>query len=284
MADYVTFSLGRYGYYIYYQLKEDEEDYSFITGSYSEYNIKIFNKTHFRLYINETFSDAPEINYTLAIYETKPRYDYDINCRFFKNYYLNQSSDEANNSEIYYFLNSNLINNPNETEYIYYLNLPFPKKFNFHKPNQKFIYKLMGITGPKYKYVKIYDIKYLLFCYETCSECSDVGIVDEHNCTSCLEGKVLFSGYINYDEYRNVCLYECPIGYYEKDNICKSCYETCERCLGSGDEENNNCLSCYLKLSYKYLINAPGLVKNCVNKCPEGTVLKKMNVLKQNSP
>ena len=279
-SDYIRFELYNGGYYLYYQLKEDEKDYSFIEESYSEYNLKILNKTHIRLYYNETFSDAPEINYTLAIYKTRNEYDiYD--CNFFNNYYLNKSSDEANNSEIYYFMNFDLKNNSNETEYIYYLDIPFPKKINIHKPNQIIGYKLMGITGPKYKYVKIHEQKTLITCYENCLEFSNTGKKYKQNCISCLKSKFLFNEYSNYYIIDNNCFNRCPKGYYQENEFCEKCYETCERCSGSGTSEDNNCLSCDLTSEYRYLVNTQEKGKNCVSECPKNTILKKMKCIEE---
>ena len=280
LADYLTFSPTDYGYYIYYQLKDNEEDYSFIENKYSEYNLKILNETHIRLYINETFSDAPQINYTLAIYQKKTSIDI-YTCNYFENYFLNQSFDALNNSENYYFTKNDLENNSNETEYIYFLDLPIPKKYNLRKSNQLIYYKLMGITGPKYKYVKIYYTKYLRNCYETCSTCSDIGIENDQNCISCKDGKVLLSKYESYYKYRNTCLDICPKGYYEEDKKCKECYNTCERCSGSGNSLDNKCLSCNLTSEYKYLVNVPGKGRNCVQNCSDDTVLNKMECIKK---
>ena len=49
----------------------------------------------------------------------------------------------------------------------------------------------MGITGPKLKYVKFYDTYFLRICYKTCLKWDDIGSDDFHNCTSCVEGKIL---------------------------------------------------------------------------------------------
>ena len=280
--DYLYFYANNNGYYIYYKLKEDEKDYSYSLENYEEYTFIILNETNIRLYINEIFSDAPEINYTFAIYEEEP--DNNYYCEFFKNYYVNQSSDEENNVEIYNFTKNDLKEILNETKYIYYLDLPVPKKYNIHKSNHKFLYKLMGITGPKYKYVKIYDKKYMINCYETCSTCSNIGNTNEQKCDSCLEDKVSYSVYDSYDYYKKYtdnCLDECPKGYYEKDKDCYSCYETCERCSGRGDREEPNCLSCNLSSEYRYLVNVPGRARNCVSSCPNDTILKKMECIKE---
>ena len=281
-GDYLHFMINEnrrlIGYYIYYQLNDDEEEYSYVYGTDSElYHVELLNDTHIRFYINETFSNSPQIDYTLVVYNPKTYYQ-DSKYEFFIKYYLNEYS-ETEISEVYKFTNKDLKNNINETEYIHYTDLPFPKTFNFNKKNQKFEYRLMGITGPKYTYVKIYYYNTLYICYETCSSCSNTGSQDKQNCITCKEDKVFLEH--TYYRYANNCLDECPKGYYEKDNICKECYSNCETCSGEGSSDNPNCLSCILTSSNKYLVNAPELGKKCVSECPEGTVLKKMECIKE---
>ena len=70
------------------------------------------------------------------------------------------------------------------------------------------------------------------------------------------------------------CVYNCLDEYYKKNNTCLRCHENCKKCL-NGPEindtiENQNCESC--KEDWKYLVTAKGFNKNCVNKCPEGTI------------
>ena len=50
----------------------------------------------------------------------------------------------------------------------YYIDLPYPTKVNIYLNNT---YRLMGITGPKYKYIKIYNYINYVLCYDTCSSC-----------------------------------------------------------------------------------------------------------------
>ena len=132
----------------------------------------------------------------------------------------------------------------------------------------------MGITGPKYKYIKIYGNNYSSICYETCSTCRYTGDEYYHHCRSCIEGKLYL------EDERN-CLDKCPKGYYEENKLCKQCYETCERCSERGDSDNNKCLTCDLSSEYKYSVNVPGLGKNCVSECPNGTKLNKLECIKE---
>ena len=112
----------------------------------------------------------------------------------------------------------------------------------------------------------IIDNDNLTKCYETCSECDDIGTEEEQNCRACLYGKLL-------QEDKGNCLDHCLIGYYQSGNKCSKCHENCESCSKESENDNNNCLSCNKASKYKYLVNIPELAKNCVEKCPEGTVL-----------
>ena len=267
-----------HGYYIYYHLDDDEEDYSYISGSDSElYLVELLNETHMRFYINETFSNAPQIDYKLVFYEPHS-WSADSEYEFFKKYYLNEYSGKV--FEIYNFTKIDLKKNSNNKKYIYYTDLPFPKKFDFNKKNQKIEYRLMGITGPKYNYVKIYDYNYLIICYETCSTCSGIGNNYDHNCKSCIEGKVYYEYREDIGYYIYNCIDKCPKSTYEKNKICQSCYGNCETCSGEGSYSDNKCLSCNISSDYKYLINVPGQAKNCVAECPDGTILKKYECIK----
>ena len=49
----------------------------------------------------------------------------------------------------------------------------------------------MGITGPKYKYIKIYNYINYVLCYDTCSSCNIGGNEENQNCTSCKDSKFL---------------------------------------------------------------------------------------------
>ena len=259
------------GFYNYYQLNDNEEDYSFIedNNSKQKYFFKLLNKTHIRFYLSEIFSNSPQINYIFAIYLSSKSTE---KCVFFNNYYLKKISDT--DTEIYNFNNNDLKKNSDEAGYNYYIDLPYPKKFDFKKINQILKIRLMGVTGPKYNYVKIYDSYNAYICYDTCSTCSYIGTKDQQNCNTCIEGKVFV-------KEKGNCLDKCPRGYYEEDKICKKCYGNCDRRYGKGNKDNNNCLSCDLASNNKYLVNVPELGKNCVSECPEDTVLKKMECIKK---
>jgi len=48
------------------------------------------------------------------------------------------------------------------------------------------------------------------------------------------------------------------------------CHENCKTCEKGGDDNNENCQTC--KDNY-YLVDAEDFGKNCVSKCPKGTIL-----------
>ena len=121
-GDYVHFTLvtdsGEYGYYIYYPLNYDEEDYSYLNNydSKPSYFFEIFNKTHIRFFLNEIFSNSPQINYTLLIINDTDYFyrKYEL----FISYYYNKTT-ESKNKEIYNFNNNDLKNNSNEHKIIF---------------------------------------------------------------------------------------------------------------------------------------------------------------------
>ena len=51
------------------------------------------------------------------------------------------------------------------------------------------------------------------------------------------------------------------------------CHHACLECDYIGDEKNQNCTACDINSKFKYLINSDDYGKNCVEKCPEGTIL-----------
>ena len=139
-------------------------------------------------------------------------------------------------------------------------------------------------------------------CYPTCKECFGSSTdAENQRCISC----------ISLILHNNNCINNCPNGYYEEDRECKECnilckttgtncndctsckdgyflipsqYKceqcdtNCQTCSSGKTDESENCLSCKLDSENKYLVNAEGFAKNCVNKCPGGTILDKNNI------
>ena len=136
-------------------------------------------------------------------------------------------------------------------------------------------------------------------CYELCQTCS---AGPENNkkqfCDTCKPNYVFLDGN---------CLEKCPEGYYEKGekcelcnplcktsgencNSCESCFEGyylvkdeyrcekcnehCETCSSGVSGDNQNCETCNITSEYKFFVNATGFGKNCVQSCPNGTVLE----------
>ena len=103
-------------------------------------------------------------------------------------------------------------------------------------------------------------------CHENCESCfaSSQNKI-EQNCLSCKSGKYL---------YENNCVDNCEDGLYIYNNKeCKKCNEHCKTCEKGEEENNENCLSCDINNGYKYLVDAEGFGKNCVNECPNGTII-----------
>ena len=193
----------------YYKLGLQEKDYFYREETMDEpkepeYGLDELNKTHFILSINEIFSDSPQINFIFVITSIENEHLLEPRCQFFNNFYLNEAP-KLDNLEIYNFSYDNPVG---------YISLPIQKK-NFLNKSQRLVYKLMGITGPKFKYIRFYNSYYYKKCYETCSECIDIGNEQNHNCTSCINGKL-------FQKDKGNCLDQCPSGYYQTGNICKS--------------------------------------------------------------
>ena len=118
------------------------------------------------------------------------------------------------------------------------------------------------------EYEKV-DRKCIMKCHSNCLNCSEYSEDDkEQKCLSCKDNMF-------FNEKEGNCF--CLKGYYENnDNICLKCHENCETCSKgpekNNDTENQNCDSCNSNM--KYLVNAKGFNKNCVNNCPVGTILK----------
>ena len=107
-------------------------------------------------------------------------------------------------------------------------------------------------------------------CSSTCEDCNKAGDANGHNCIKCKENLYFYnvSGEGN-------CLDNCPNRYYKGENkTCLECHKSCRKCekgpVKEGEEENQNCDSC--EVTTKFLIKAEGFKKNCVDKCPNGTI------------
>ena len=115
---------------------------------------------------------------------------------------------------------------------------------------------------PKNTYF-IDEAKQLLnYCHSSCETCS--GEKDDQ-CLSCKNGVILNDG---------KCLDQCPDGYYKDSNgTCQQCASNCLTCLGPSIDGNNKCLSCDPNKNESILIDAEGFPSNCVNECPNNTIL-----------
>ena len=196
----------------YYQDNNDLEDYSFEGNLTSIYPFipSLANMTHLRLIFYELFSNAPEINYIFVISKDENHENDQILeplCIFFYNFYLkNQSNTEE--LQIYYFSLNDVKKNETNT---YYVDFPFPSKLNIFGSNNRLKFKLMGVTGPKYKYIKIYNTIHLniSLCHINCNECKYMGDDNNQNCTSCnitSKNKYL----VESKQYESNCVEECP--------------------------------------------------------------------------
>ena len=121
---------------------------------------------------------------------------------------------------------------------------------------------------------------------EKCLDCSPESISNKELCIKCNTEEGYFSKEVditNINPFINC--YKEPDGYYLENNIYKSCYSTCKKCYGIGDENNNNCSecidnytlkndfdknNCYINCNYNYYFDEDK-VYHCTdnNTCPK---------------
>lgn len=106
-------------------------------------------------------------------------------------------------------------------------------------------------------------------CHNNCKTCLFSSLNEQdQKCLSCINS-------LHY-LYEGNCLSECPEGLFKdtKNKKCIKCNNHCKTCDEEEEQNNEHCSSCDINKVYKYLIDASGFGKNCVNECPNGTVLK----------
>ena len=110
--------------------------------------------------------------------------------------------------------------------------------------------------------------KYCKNCNSSCLTCNKGFSDNSPHCTSCKNNKTLIND-------TKECNETCDITYYknETENKCYKCNSNCKSCSEGSKNGNNYCLSCNENSTYKYLVNAKGFDKNCVEKCPNSTIL-----------
>nr|XP_006813566.1 PREDICTED: receptor tyrosine-protein kinase erbB-4-like [Saccoglossus kowalevskii] len=92
-------------------------------------------------------------------------------------------------------------------------------------------------------------------CHEECLSCNDKG---PYSCTKCVHVR-----------YSNVCMLDCPPGYFADDQkICQMCNEECkEGCSGSDPTDCNDCKNYKIPMNDNYQeVNTT--VFSCVAECP----------------
>ena len=113
--------------------------------------------------------------------------------------------------------------------------------------------------------------KLLNYCHSSCETC--FGEKDDQ-CLICKNG---------YMKKERKCSDQCPDGYYKDSNgTCQVCNSNCLTCKGPSIEDNNNCQSCDPNKNESILIEAEGFPSNCVNECPNNTILKGVKCIKNN--
>ena len=144
------------GYLAYHIYEKNEYGYSYDENCTDKIYFYILNNTHFR-YSFSNFSNATDINYILIIIKSENEKIINSICDTFENLYMNPIYEH--NSEIYKFSQKDihiLINQSNCSNNSY-IDLSFPKNIKLKKNNTSFIIRSIGITGPLFHDVKIYD-------------------------------------------------------------------------------------------------------------------------------
>ena len=134
--------------------------------------------------------------------------------------------------------------------------------------NNSFPYKMISETfcrkeKPKNSYNYDKENNILDYCDSSCETCS--GKLS-NQCLSCKKGSLI----------NNICYYNnCPDHYYLKKNgTCGECSSNCLKCDGPSENDNNHCILCdNITSNYSYLVEAIGYGSNCVDICPENTIL-----------
>jgi len=263
-------------YINFHKYKEDEKSHYYNENCRQYFWLDAINEKYLRFNFSNLFSDAPEINYTLVITPAS-YYQYLINDYvFFINFYINNTSSEEDMLVYRFTLNDMVINekDPSKCSSNNSIELPSPDISFFRKEKTKYMFKLMGVTGPKYKDVNFYDPFYydFLFCFNTCLTCDYRGDEQAQNCTSCYNDSLLQVDLGN-------CVDSCSTGYFREEKYCKKCSDNCETCFNFTEEGNNHCLSCNKNSKYKYLLNASNYGSNCVESCPKDTILDEKNYI-----
>ena len=260
----------------YHKYKEGEKIYSYNKDCREYFWLDDMNEKYLRFNFSNLFSDAPEINYTLVI---SPIYYYEYlkpDYAFFDNFYLN-NINTIEELLVYHFSSKDMTIVNKDVSVCATNNsidLPSPDISYFRKEQTRYMFKLMGFTGPNIKFIKFYKTFYfdILFCFNTCLACDYRGDEQRQNCISCYNDSLLQEDFGN-------CVNSCSIGYYKEDKFCKKCSDNCETCSNITENENNYCLSCNRKSKFKYLLNASNYGSNCVESCPKDTVLDEINYI-----
>ena len=260
--------------YVNYHKFNENEKYYYNTSCKDYFWLDDMNENFLRFNFSNLFSSAPEINYILVIcpidYYRYLHSDY----YFFLNFYLNNISSTGEVLVYNFSLKDMIINNNNVSECATNnsIVLPSPDVSFFRKTSTVYMFKVMGVTGPKLKDVNVYTEFYINIspCFNTCLTCDYRGDEQNQSCTSCYNDSLL-------QEDLGNCVKSCSIGYYQEENFCKKCSSNCETCSNKTDNGNNYCLSCDINSKYKYLLNASNYSSNCVESCPKDTFLDEKN-------
>ena len=159
-------------YINFHKYKEDEKSHYYNIDCNDYFWLDDINENYIRFNFSNLFSDAPEISYTLVITPAS-YYRYLIpDYVFFKNFYINNATSEEDMLVYRFTLKDMIINekDPSICSTNNSIELPSPDISFFRKEKTRYMFKLLGVTGPKYKDVSFYKHFYydFSFCFNTC--------------------------------------------------------------------------------------------------------------------
>jgi len=282
----IYFSNNESGIFIYYYI--DINKFFIQTKVINNYNnskfFKILNIKSTQEFIGFCFNSNNNISII--------KFNNNLEISDIKNEYLNITINEYNRINFfiiqysfYYqryllIINFNLDENEIIQNYIHILPALFnPNKFknefylnNIYKNelfNKKSLYNISYINKENKINYKKEEINRMRYLNEKCKENNEIGLKNSL-CIECNTEKGYYPIVYNKEDIGNNIQYqEChnsstiPINYYFNSElkVFEQCYESCLKCFGKGDKNDNNCIIC----NFNYIFKPEAqFTKNCV--------------------
>lgn len=171
----------------------------------------------------------------------------------------------------------------------------------------KMPYKLLNNKGclefkPQNSYYINEELKIINYCSPFCKNCTDINHCElcednfylengrctkkncHKNCETCYEESknddeqycIICKENVSFIDEEGNCYNKCLEGFFTKneDKTCYKCHEKCKECFDIGTTKNHRCSVCFENSNYKFLMKGENLPHNCVDKCPDNTLLE----------